>query len=588
MQYVNGQQEVGQPNDRKWLHHLTRSWSIRKRLLLAVLGGQALALMAGGAALAAVTLNRPGSARAAAAVWAVSFVAFEATTLLIVLAAAGRLSGRVSSLTKQVSQSNLYQELILSPGTDEQDELWQLIDRLNARLLAIYRVLGDLSRRADRMTTLNQIAATINRTFDLDEIYKTSLAEALRSTACDIGAVYLWDARVGMLNMVTFIGMDEEAVRRMYACKLGEGPVGQAAQTYQIIVANAQPASVAGGGWMPACQIALPLVAVPGEMLGVLLIVSSTTTAVSDDTLDLLVTVARQMALATDKSKLYAQVKEHAADLEDIVKARTEELAQAIDKLSEALERAQAADRVKSLLLSTVSHELRTPLATIKGNTSLLIEHHQRIGPDTLVEHLRDIEEETDKLTELISNLMEMSRIEAGVLHIEREPVDMGHVVAEAVAAARLRHGGHPLTPDTPEELPMVFGDARRLEQVVANLLDNAAKYSGPGMPITVTARASGDSLIVSVSDRGPGIAPEHLERIFERFYQVAQRGDSQRHGIGLGLAICRGLIEAHHGRIWARSVPGRGSTFSFSLPLITPEQLNSGGPGEQSNHSRR
>ena len=134
----------------------------------------------------------------------------------------------------------------------------------------------------------------------------------------------------------------------------------------------------------------------------------------------------------------------------------------------------------------------------------------------------------------------------------------------------------------------MVFGDARRLEQVVANLLDNAAKYSEPGTHIAVEARVSDDSLIVSVSDRGSGIAPEHLERIFEHFYQVSQRGDSQRHGMGLGLAVCRGLIEAHHGRIWARSTPGRGSTFSFSLPLITPEQLSSGGPGEQGNHSRR
>lgn len=219
------------------------------------------------------------------------------------------------------------------------------------------------------------------------------------------------------------------------------------------------------------------------------------------------------------------------------------------------------------MLLSTVSHELRTPLATIKGNTSLLLQHHDRIPMELFIDHLRDIDEETDKLTELISSLLEMSRIEAGMLHIQAQSIDLVQVLSGAVDAARLRLREHTLELDCRAKPMTVYGDARRIEQVVANLVDNAAKYSPSGTPISIRVKKRDEAVIVSVKDRGRGIAPEHLDRIFERFYQIDNSRDTGRHGIGLGLAICRGLVEAQGGHIWVESQVGRGSIFYFSLP---------------------
>jgi two-component system sensor histidine kinase KdpD len=283
-----------------------------------------------------------------------------------------------------------------------------------------------------------------------------------------------------------------------------------------------------------------------------------------------------------EKADLYMRVSRHAEDLERIVEERTRELETVVRELSVALERAKEADKVKSLLLSTVSHELRTPLATIKGNTSLLQEYHRQLPASDLDAHLRDIEEETDKLTELISNLMEMSRIEGGSLHIQREPIDIGEVLRNSIDAARLRLEStslshHRIDLQVDRHVPMVLGDARRVEQILANLLDNAAKFSPDGSPVAVTARVEDNQIVISVRDHGKGIPPEHIDHIFERFYQVAERGDAHRQGIGLGLAICKGLVEAHQGHIWVSSEVGIGSTFSFSLPFAVPVSARQG-----------
>ena len=199
--------------------------------------------------------------------------------------------------------------------------------------------------------------------------------------------------------------------------------------------------------------------------------------------------MAHQIALATEKGQLYSRVRRHALDLERVVEARTKQLAQAVDELQVALARAQEAEKIKSLLISIVSHELRTPLATIKGSTSVILDHYDHLTGDLLQEHLRDIDEETDKLTYLISNLLEMSRIEAGVLKVHPQTIDLGEVLRSAVGGAKLRLIGHTIELDIPDALPPCYGDARRIEQIFANLVDNAAKHSPVGSLISVMVK---------------------------------------------------------------------------------------------------
>lgn len=453
-----------------------------------------------------------------------------------------------------------------------------------------------LSRRADRNRMLNLIAATINRTFDLQEVFDLTLNEALRNINWDVGALYMWDKRVGALNMVSYIGLPEDTVRELYELSPQDSSIGTAARTHQIVIVTDALASSTHRDHVVSriarTHICAPLVAVTHELLGVLFVGHAEQIEPEEDDINLLATVANQVALAMEKAELYITVSRHAEDLEDLVEERTRELEEAVDELSVALTRAKEADKVKSLLLSTVSHELRTPLATIKGNTSLLQEHHRQLDSAAVDDHLRDIEEETDKLTELISNLMEMSRIEGGTLHIQREPIDISEVLQNSVDAAQIRLNSSQANPHQidlrcQDRLPMVLGDARRIEQILANLLDNAAKYSKPGEAISVATESRGHELIVSVEDRGKGIPKEHIDLIFERFYQVVERGDAHRQGIGLGLAICKGLVEAHEGRIWVESVIGVGSTFFFSLPYAVPIKTEEGKRHEPDTHPR-
>ncbi len=436
-----------------------------------------------------------------------------------------------------------------------------------------------LAHRADELTTINRVAETINRTLDLQEIFNVSLRGAVGSIGWDMGSIHMWDEQSDTFTMVSYEGLSEDFIRQTIVVDAGDGLVGKAVSLGEILViddARSHPdTSEAYLPGFPVSQIYIPLISQPGQMVGVLNVSSSIPSKLRGNQADLLVTIAHQIAIAIDKAQLYSKVSHHAVELERIVDARTEQLEEVVDELQVALERAKEAETLKSLLLSTVSHELRTPLATIKGNTSMLREHHARVTPKMLVEHLKDIEEETDKLTDLISNLLDMSRLEAGILHIQPHPIDLVSIVRSAVNAGSVRYPGHEVSLSVTSSTPPCLGDARRIDQIVANLIDNAAKYSPPGSAISVQIESRNMDLVVSVKDQGLGIAPEKMERIFDRFYQISQSGDSGRHGIGLGLAICRGLVEAHGGGIWATSEPGTGSIFSFSIPMAQPEILS-------------
>jgi PAS domain S-box-containing protein len=233
--------------------------------------------------------------------------------------------------------------------------------------------------------------------------------------------------------------------------------------------------------------------------------------------------------------------------------------------------RERESEAMKSQLLSTVSHELRTPLASIKGFATTLLRQDVKWDEATQRDFLRIIEEETDRLAEIIDNLLDMSQIEAGALRIAKEPTQLRQMIREVVDEMRMRTEAHYFVVDLPAELPRVLVDPRRIRQVLHNLIGNAIKYSKGGQ-ITVSCEVEGDHIVVSVSDQGEGIPPQYVEKIFERFFQIDGASTRRVGGSGLGLSISRGIIEAHDGRIWVESVAGQGSTFRFTLPLAPNE----------------
>ncbi len=233
--------------------------------------------------------------------------------------------------------------------------------------------------------------------------------------------------------------------------------------------------------------------------------------------------------------------------------------------------RQKQADAMKTQLLSTVSHELRTPLASIKGFATTLLRQDVKWDEATQRDFLRIIEEESDRLTEIIDNLLDMSQIEVGALRIEKTPTQLRTLIREVVDEMRMRTEAHWFVVDLPSELPLILADPRRIRQVLHNLLENAVKYSKGGQ-ITVSCEVEGEEILVSVSDQGEGIPPEYLNQVFERFFQIDGKSTRRVGGSGLGLSISRGIIEAHGGRIWAESIVGQGSTLRFTLPLAPPE----------------
>lgn len=229
-------------------------------------------------------------------------------------------------------------------------------------------------------------------------------------------------------------------------------------------------------------------------------------------------------------------------------------------------------DEMKSQLLSTVSHELRTPLASIKGFATTLLRDDVEWDDGSRREFLAIIDEESDRLTELIGNLLDMSRIEAGTLRVEVEPTDLRPIIQGTVAGFRMITRAHEIEVNLPPDLPAVMADPRRARQILRNLVENAIKYSPDGGPIVITSRVTSGDVQTSVVDRGIGIEEQQLEHIFDRFYQVDSASTRKVGGSGLGLSICKAIVEAHHGKLWVESQPGAGSTFHFTLPLVPSE----------------
>ena len=290
----------------------------------------------------------------------------------------------------------------------------------------------------------------------------------------------------------------------------------------------------------PRSYIGVPLVA-RGRTLGAIFLVTAESgRRYGPDDLALAEEVGRRASQAVDHARLYAQV--------------------------------QQAVRVRDEFLAATSHELRTPLAHVKGFVSTLRQADVQWDEATRQDFLGEIEREADRLARLIGNLLDISRIESGGLDpSDRAPTRPRDLVAGGLQRVRGLLGQHPVTVEVPDDLPLVNVDSTQLEGVMANLVENATKYTPPGTPLRLIGRRGGDDAAVvelRVEDAGPGIPPEDLERIFDTFVRGAAVRASRVPGSGLGLAICRGLVRANGGRIWATNRPQGGAVFILHLPV--------------------
>ena len=288
-----------------------------------------------------------------------------------------------------------------------------------------------------------------------------------------------------------------------------------------------------------ASALYLPLAGSKGP-IGVLAVRPTLATRFLDqEQLHLLEVLANQIALALERARLTEEAQQARVSVET--------------------------ERMRNAILSSVSHDLRTPLATITGAASGLLEGHETMEPASRKELAQSIYDEAHRLDRLVQNLLDMTRLEAGAVQLQKEWHPFEEIVGAALTRLEGRLAGHPVNTKFPPDLPLVLLDGVLMEQVLINLLENALKYAPPSTAIELSASVSDHELVFEIADRGPGVPPGDEQRIFDTFYRA---GPAREGGVGLGLTICRGIIEAHGGRIWVEKRPGGGAVFRFTLPI--------------------
>jgi len=224
------------------------------------------------------------------------------------------------------------------------------------------------------------------------------------------------------------------------------------------------------------------------------------------------------------------------------------------------------AERLRNSLLSSVSHDLRTPLSVITGSASALLESESALTPEARRDLIETVQEEAQRLNRLVRNLLDMTRLESGAVKVAKEWQEVEGIVGAVLSRLDDQLRGRRVDVRFPPDLPLVPIDGVLVEQVFINLLENAAKYSPEGSPIEISAHRDEGNVVVEIADRGPGIPEKLVDKIFEKFYRLPREHGGG--GAGLGLAICRGIIEAHGGRVWAGNRDGGGAVFRFTLPI--------------------
>jgi signal transduction histidine kinase len=413
-------------------------------------------------------------------------------------------------------------------------------------------LLDDTQRKAARLQVVNELARSINQSaLDLDEVFQTALRGIDRILPNNGASISLLDEKNGeLLDTVHAEGNDSandgsgRSIQAELSVACAQRLLDNKDTSLSADAAAINEPEVLDLAKKGAGSLLLAAINLGGRRLGLITITAYRKNAFGPSDAQIVKGVADQLAIAIENTWLIAETAETTALRE--------------------------ANKLKDEFMSMVSHELRTPLASIKGYSRTLLADDGHWDDQTRREFLDIISDESDKLTDLVENLLEMTRIEGGRLRIVPEHILLWRYCDEVITRMSKHFPRLRFECNINEKLPVIEADPRRLEQVLMNLLQNAAKYS-QSSTIELTAEYDGDSsVVVYVKDNGIGIPPEHLPHIFEKFYRVESQSESANTGTGLGLAIAKALVEAMGGRIGVTSAPGKGTTFYFTLPILT------------------
>lgn len=405
------------------------------------------------------------------------------------------------------------------------------------------RLYANLQAYAAQTEVLNQLAWLLSTLLDPMLQLEAIVRHILALTRLDCGLIALKDADRLAVHSTAAPAVDEAQIATLVET------VTSIARPLWICRQHAASPEARLLPWTDYCDVVALPVPLIASSAGALIVGSCAHRPISGDDLNVLMMIARQLGLALSNARLRQAANE-----------------------TEAL---READRLKSAFLASVSHDLRSPLTAIRASVEDLLERHSESSASDHHALLWNIAHETARLSHFVDQLLDLSRIEAGALPLDCEWVEIDALIHDVAASFRQRFAGCALEALVSPALPLAYLDPNLIAQVIWNLLENACKYGPAEGPVAIEARATPTHLIISVSDRGPGIPPAERERIFDRFYRLKRDRRGQRAGSGLGLAICHGIVTAHQGRVWIEERPGGGSIFRIALPLRTAE------PGE-------
>ncbi len=498
---------------------------------------------------------------------------------ILFILAGGILSVRVSRLlvrpiddlvqgTQKIASGSLDVVIPIRSG----DELATLAGSFNQMAARLKENQATLERKVTETKTLYEVGREIVAQMALEPALRLIVDRARSLLDGDLSLLALRERNGDEFAVRASSGTVTEALAAL-RFRAGQGVGGRVAATGRPMLVGDYQAELADSPFLKIVQetqirsqVAVAL-KIHGAILGVLYVSSHIPHRFREEDQVLLSALADQAAIAIENAWLYEDVRRHAGELEARIEARTREL-------QEANRRLEGASQHKSQFLANMSHELRTPLNAILGYTELVLDQIYGPVPEKIDEIIRRVQHSGRHLLGLINDVLDLSKIEAGELRLSLNDYSMAEVVQTAVTAvdALAAEKQLRLTIAVPRDLPTGRGDERRITQVLLNLVGNAIKFTEAG-EVRIAAQASDAEFAVSVSDTGPGIAPADQEKIFEEFRQVDSSSTRSKGGTGLGLSIARRIVDLHGGRMWVESVPGRGSTFSFSLPLRVERQ---------------
>ena len=383
------------------------------------------------------------------------------------------------------------------------------------------------------LTELLQTATQVGQMRPTLEQFLTALRKEF---VFDNVAVYIQEEKTGPLEIVYARAIGRAKTAEADAA-WGETFAGQVLRKGKLLMQDPLPGAPPDDRLQQAYLLGLPIV-VDGETKGALVFVRFGGPPYEDDHTKAAIFASNLLSILFERISL----KEQNSKLHDL--------------------RHQM--QLQEDFVSTISHELRTPLGFIKGYSTSLLREDTSWDEETQKEFLTIIDEEADRLSLLIENVLESARLQSRTLPLRFQPLRLDAVLRDVITRIRSRRKDLDVNMDL-KSVPSILGDGVRLAQVFDNLFTNAIKYA-PGAPIDVLMYQVGDAILISFVDHGPGIPPESLPLIFERFYRVRQ--EKTITGTGLGLYICRQIIEAHRGKIWAESASGQGTTFFIELPV--------------------